>query len=406
MTSLRAIFTGRKRISLFLLVFALSLSSLFAESYSYALLSENDGYREILSEVLTLFGEVRNQDRIDEVKGRLILESEYSYDRSYDSYLKSEDFDSIESLSKADVDFSSLSLSESSHAFSDSERDLIFSEEEAIEYYKRLYSLDMIISVKEVSSDPIPLLEVSVDGERVLGTYYESLERERQIKELIGIFLTLFEDESTHVYSFELPQSGKLEVDGEDVLLDLGYVALEDGEHEFSYSAPGYISDSMRLTLDGSSDRIDFSLTPIAPRALLVTPIPYDARVFYNGIEEEDHIIDDAIYPFTVTLSHEGFGVYSLQSMERLISVGMTMKPIWMTGYNLLSDAKGEFYKSLFTTLALFGGYVASGVVSRVYSDVPELYPMTGVTLGMSVVSLVNLVQSIFEYYESAQLGI
>lgn len=405
MISLKSIFTGKKKLSLIILLF-LFIAPIYSASYSYSIVSENSEYEMMIEEVLSLMREVTNQDRIDEARVRLEREAEYKYEDSYDSYLRAENFSSLESLKKDDISFSTLILEKNSHSFSDSEKKWIFdSDEDAIDYYRRLYGIDMLIAVDSVSEDPVPFLVLSINGERRLTSLFQSLDKEDDLKELLDLFLPLLKNENTHLYSFSLPPQGTLVVDGKNINLYTGYIALENGEHTFTYSAPGYVLETEKICLDGTNGKLDLNLNRIIPEPLFITPIPYDAKLYYNGMEEESHIIKEAIYPFTLTLSHEGFSVYSLQSMNRANSLDLTMKPEWMNDATLLEDAKMEFYKSLFTTLMLFGGWVSTGVVMRVYPDVP-LYPLRGVMMGVSVVSLVNLFQSMFVYYESAQLGL
>ena len=78
--------------------------------------------------------------------------------------------------------------------------------------------------------------------------------------------------------------------------------------------------------------------------------------------------------------------------------------------FDLFYDQGGHvirqlFYINLIATIVSFGCYVASGSLSDIFTEV-ELRPVAALAAGISIVQLVELFDSMFDYYQAARLGI
>ena len=81
------------------------------------------------------------------------------------------------------------------------------------------------------------------------------------------------------------------------------------------------------------------------------------------------------------------------------------MKPEWISSSDILSEAKNDFYKSLFYTLVAFGTQIGAESLSGFYPSY-NLKPVSVVLGGVSLVSLINMLDSAFDYYQAAMLGL
>lgn len=81
------------------------------------------------------------------------------------------------------------------------------------------------------------------------------------------------------------------------------------------------------------------------------------------------------------------------------------MKPEWIASSDILSEAKNDFYKSLFYTLVAFGTQIGAETLSGLYPE-HNLKPISVVLGGVSLVSLINMLDSAFDYYQAATLGL
>ena len=101
----------------------------------------------------------------------------------------------------------------------------------------------------------------------------------------------------------------------------------------------------------------------------------------------------------------DGFLSLSYQEKEKKDHITLTLPPLWTDSVNLMEEKKGDFYKNLFYLLLSFGGYTASSSISNLYS--PTIGKVTQVVFtGLSFVSLINLIQSAYDYYNSSRIGL
>ena len=119
----------------------------------------------------------------------------------------------------------------------------------------------------------------------------------------------------------------------------------------------------------------------------------------------DSHTLPEAPLPFQVTARHDGFGTYTIQSRMDLDKLEISLRPEWMENEDIVKDAKDRFYRNLLTTLVSFGCYVASGSLEDIYPEA-EFSPVTGMLAGFSFVGLVELFDSMFDYFQAARLGI
>ena len=132
---------------------------------------------------------------------------------------------------------------------------------------------------------------------------------------------------------------------------------------------------------------------------------PYDAELYYQGDKMDSHLIRSSVSPFSIALSKPAFAFYSFESKRDIDTLDLYMRPEWMDDSNILKNEKEEFYKSLFTTLISFGAAIGAESLKRIYSEV-DFGPADVVFTGVSLVSLIYMIDSISSYYNAARYSL
>ena len=76
-----------------------------------------------------------------------------------------------------------------------------------------------------------------------------------------------------------------------------------------------------------------------------------------------------------------------------------------MEDNDIVERSKDRFYTNLLATIISFGCYVASDSLSGIYTDA-DMAPAVTLFAGVSFVQLVELFDSMFDYYQASRLGI
>ena len=119
----------------------------------------------------------------------------------------------------------------------------------------------------------------------------------------------------------------------------------------------------------------------------------------------DNHIAGNGSVPFTVTAIRDGFAPYSVQSTVAPYSrVNIELRPAWMGENDMIERSKDRFYSLLLSTLVSFGLQVAANSVSDIFPDW-GIAPVGAVFAGISIVQLVELFDSAFDYFQAAKLG-
>ncbi len=406
----KATCTLLKRLSLLTLIIFIS-STLFAEELRVGIVTENTSYGKLLEDILTTFEDVVNNPTLFSlVEKRLSDEAELSYEKSINSYRESEKILSLETLEKKEIPVvKTLELKLVPLSLTDAERKYVLDNDgDAVEYVKLKNDIDLLIAAGE-SEGRVSEIKLYINGDEVRETLYTESLVENETTDLLGLFNSILTDGSYRLYKIDIPRVATLQIDGRNEPLYTSHVPLSDGEHIFIYGAPGHYREVKRIMTDGSFDTIELKLVSLETLPMLISTVPYNTTVFYNGQAEDNHLLTDTTYPFTITASSEGFSLYSLQSMQHRDKFTINLKPEWLSSDNIVTNAKAKFYASLLTTLLSFGAYVGVEVGRNIAPDrdtFEKLRPFRGLTLGVTVVSAITMADSLAKYYRIAKLGL
>ena len=200
-----------------------------------------------------------------------------------------------------------------------------------------------------------------------------------------------------------MPSNVSLTVDGGSVPLVYGYTVLEKGEHEIRYTSPAFMNLEETVTVD-EGYRIEPVLQPLFSGPAIVSSVPFDAEIYYQGVKVEDHMAMNGTVPFSITASAEGFAPFSIQSTRLTDNLTIMLRPGWMEDVDLVADAKTRFYNALLGTLITFGVHVAANAVTNIYPEY-SIAPVATAMAGISIVQLVEMVDAMFDYFQAASLG-
>lgn len=407
MTSLKAICTGLRKLDLFFLFFVVLATSLYSADFRIAICSDVQEYSSLVEDVLDTLKTTSSDQALAKLNERLQYEREKQYYISYDKYLRDEDFSSLESLSldKAKEEHYA-NIEVVSPEFSEVEKEYLLSgDEEAFDYIKLRDGYDMIISIALVSDDVLPEIALYVDSRLEHQALYAEALRKNEEDFLFSFFGSLLLGPDFTVVDVDMPSNGTLYVDDEQISTYTSCIVLSEGLHSISYIIPGYKTKTFDVIVDSSTEKIDLLLDKIEQNDLTISTVPFDSTLFYNGLQLDGKMIEKVVYPFTISATHDGFSLYSMQSMTAVDSLKISLKPLWMDSEDMISEAKGNFYMNLFATLMCFGGYIATQSVDNMVDEY-DIKPVSVVLCGISLVSLVNMIDSMFEYFDSARMGI
>ena len=407
MTSLKAICTGLRKLDLFFLFFVVLATSLYSADFRIAICSDVQEYSSLVEDVLDTLKTASSDQALAKLNERLQYEREKQYYISYDKYLRDEDFSSLGSLSldKAKEEHYA-NIEVVSPEFSEVEKEYLLSgDEEAFDYIKLRDGYDMIISIALVSDDVLPEIALYVDSRLEHQALYAEALRKNEEDFLFSFFGSLLLGPDFTVVDVDMPSNGTLYVDDEQISTYTSCIVLSEGLHSISYIIPGYKTKTFDVIVDSSTEKIDLLLDKIEQNDLTISTVPFDSTLFYNGLQLDGKMIEKVVYPFTISATHDGFSLYSMQSMTAVDSLKISLKPLWMDSEDMISEAKGNFYMNLFATLMCFGGYIATQSVDNMVDEY-DIKPVSVVLCGISLVSLVNMIDSMFEYFDSARMGI
>lgn len=407
MTLSKAICTSLRKSRIILILLLIAPIYLSGATFNVAIVSENDSYRRLLDDVLDTFStSVSSEYALDAMNARIDRDRYSEYASSFSKYMKAENLAAIESLSFTSSQEKSAALSVLYPEFSDIERKYLLSgDKEAFDYIKMRDGYDMLIALSDLSSDNIPEIAMYIDGNLEREALFIDSLKSVEEEYLFSLFSKLLLSDDYKAVSVDLPPSGTIYIDNAQTGIYTSRIILEKGEHDIAYIIPGYVSKEMRLIIDDCIDSIDLDLEEIPLSSLRISSIPYDSKIFYNGLELDGREIKRLSYPFTISARHSGFSLYSMQSMVPIDTLVLQLKPEWLEDEDMLTIAKSRFYMNLFSTLISFGGYVASNVVGNLLPDY-DMKPVSVVLGGISLVSLVCMMDSMFEYFDSARAEI
>lgn len=406
MISLRAISTSRRRLELLAIILMLP-SFLMAASFRLAVVTDSRPYSAMLSDALALVpGPVTAPDALSDAMADDAQRAVYAREAEVSSLRRRESFAALEALSdeatSGDTDYF-LEIVEP--VFSPEEKGFLFSGDEDARCFLMLREdLDALV-VADVEEDGM-LCEstLRLNGEEVHHSLYLPSDESVEFMAILSVLTGYLKGPLFAVVRVDVPESVLVQVDGDEVKPIRGCIVLEKGEHRFSFSSPDYENAVMEADVaDGTVVAPSLQKRSFGP--LFVSSRPYGSTLSFRGLEQDSHLVSNAVIPFQMTLTHPGFSDLSVQSRLPMETIHVSLRPEWMADEDLIGRAKDRFYTNLIATIVSFGCYVASGSLSDIFTEV-ELRPVAALAAGISIVQLVELFDSMFDYYQAARLGI
>lgn len=403
----KPISTSRKRLSFLLCLVLLSIP-LWGAGYRTAVLSNDQGYLQIMLSALSLLsGDVTAPDAIAAFQEQEAFEDRSAEEGTLSGYRVSESFSSLSGYKapEDDGEDDDIVLEIAEETFTESEMQFLLSGDSyAYEYLRIMKNLDLIVAADVEEEGLLSHSRVYADGILIHEEFYVSAEEGAEFLAVARALLPLLKSADTVIIHADIPRTVSLSVDGEPVSPVNGYIALEKGDHVFTYASPVFHTLEETLTIDENTELCPV-LVPVFSGPMFIHSIPFDADIYYQGSRIENHVAENGAVPFTVTAAREGFAPYSVQATAAPYSrIDIELRPEWMSENDMIERTKGRFYSLLLSTLLSFGLQVAANSVSDIF---PEwgISPVGAVFAGMSVVQLVELMDSAFDYFQAARLG-
>ena len=407
MISSKPISTSRKKLSSILIIMLLSLP-LWSAGYRTAAVSDDQGYLSVMLSALSLLsGDVTAPDAVSAFWEQEAFESQSGEEDTLSGYRVSESFSSLESYTppEEEEEDDELVLEVVDETFTDSEMEFLLSgDSHAEEYLRILKNLDLIVAADIEEDGLMSHSRVYANGRLIHEELYVSAEEGEEFLALATALLPCLKSSDTVIIPVDIPRTVSLSVDGEAVSPVNGYIALEKGEHEFSYASPVYHTLEEVVDVDENT-ALSPVLVPVFSGPMFIHSVPFDADIYYQGRKIENHVAENGSVPFTVAAVRSGFAPYSVQATAAPYSrIDIELRPEWMSENDMIERSKGRFYSLLLSTLLSFGLQVAANSVSDIFPDW-GIAPVGAVFAGISVVQLVELMDSAFDYFQAARLG-
>lgn len=404
MTLLKAGSISRKRINLLLLIILLALP-IYSAELRVMLASDDSNELDFLSSALSAFGGTADSSyALSAYNERASRENQIKKEKEIDSSYQSE-----KTIASGSADVSSFDGTlDIKYIYPEvaegDKRYLRAGDEYAYSYYKAKESADLILYLKSETIGGVDYMSLLLDGNVIREGVYLSELMDEEERELLTVLMPYFKSDEYRLYELSLPSLSSVIVDGLSLAEGTAFIALKAGEHEFYISSPRYKSSKFIVNV-GEESVIEFTLEEKEERALFINMRPYDAELYYQGDKMESHLIRSSVSPFSIALKRPGFAFYSFESKRDIDTLDLYMRPEWMDDSNILKNEKEEFYKSLFTTLISFGAAIGAESLKRIYSEV-DFGPADVVFTGVSLVSLIYMIDSISSYYNAARYSL
>ncbi len=408
MILLKAISTLPKRAkSLFVLVIiTLCLSPLGAESFSLIVDGTSSSYTELVKTVLSSFSTVGSESVVALRKERAERETATNNAIKLTNENRNESWSSKKEEEEKEVDYTLLDLKIQTTDLSLYKDYLSIGDKDANDWVKIRYSADAVLYVASDGGDDIERIDLYFDGERIHSAWYNSHTSTSEEDILYSLFASLLLSDDYFLYRVNrTPEDSTLLVDGVNYESGSEYVILKNGTHTFTLSSYGYKESIFTYNLDGSEKNISLTLEKDEGSSIHIITYPFDADIYFNGIKTEKKTLEGVFTPYIISLSSPSFAGYSYQERRKQDTLTLSMAPLWTESVDIITKEKGDFYSSLFYLLLSFGGYTASTAISNYYSEALGSVSKVVFT-GCSVVSLINLVQSAVDYFNSAKTGL
>ena len=404
MSLLKVISISLRRLSfLSMLLLALPLG---AASFRAAVISDDErSARMILDALSVLSGEVTSGPSISAYEAKVARKAGNEREGRISGYIAAEDFDALAAMEEEEIpDDGDLMLEVVSVSVTDIENDyLMKGDSEAFSYVMLSDDIDLLIVSDSEEDGLLTDLTLWVNGDEVYSSLYLTSEDDEEFYSVLSVLLPYIKSPDTIIVPVDIPPIVSLSVDGSPVAPLRSVIALEKGEHDFVYSSPRFERMEETVIVDGNTV-LSPHLVPLFSGPAFISSLPYDASISYQGVPVEGHIVQEGTVPFSIAARHEGFAPFSMQSTRIADTISIELKPEWMAEEDLSERAKGRFYDSLVATLVTFGAFVATNSLSSIYTEA-DLAPVAVAFTGISLVQLVELLDSMFDYFQMARMG-
>ena len=411
MTSSRVTSISRRRLSL-LLILILLAQTLWAASFRTAVVAEDEGCMAIILDALSvLSGEVTSPDAVSAFRAREARSEEIERERTESGYITAENFTALEEMRNGETEAEDEAEEEEeiilevvSASISDVEEEFLAAGDmEAYDYVMLSDDLDMLITAYTEEEGLMTDMSLLVDGREVYSSLYLTSEEDDEFLSILGVLLPYIKSPDTVIVRVSVPPVVSVSVDGSAVTPLRSVIALERGPHEVVYSSPRF--ETVRETVYAEEGAVlSPQLVPLFSGPAFISSLPFDAALYYQGERVDGHIVPEGTVPFSIAARSPGFAPFSMQSTVIADTISIELRPGWMEEADTIDRAKGRFYDNLLMTLVSFGAFVASGSLDSIYSDA-GLAPIAVAFTGISFVQLVELLDSMFDYFQMARMG-
>lgn len=405
MSLLRVISILRRKLSFALLMLLLTIPA-GAASFRTAVISDDERSTRIILDALSvLSGPVTSPGSVAAFEAKTERTRNAEREAAINDYIVQENFTALENMSTDEsVSDDELILEVVSVTVSDIENEyLMKGDEEAFSYVMLSDNLDLLIVSDTKEDGMLRDTSLYVNGREVYSSLYLQSDDDEEFRSILSVLLPYIKSPETIIVPVQIPPVVSLSVDGEAVTPIRSVIALEKGEHDFVFTSPRFERLEETLYVDESTV-LSPEFTPLFSGPAFISSLPYDASIYYQGMPVENHVVPEGTVPFSISARRAGFAPYSMQSTEITDTISISLRPEWMGENDTLSRAKGRFYNNLVATLVSFGALVATNSISGIYTDL-ELAPVAVAFTGISFVQLVELLDSMFDYFQIARMG-
>lgn len=394
MTLLKAIFTGRRRSRITILLLLFVSTQLSAVTFNVrADFSNLDSalYTEIKDAFEFISDKVENEDLFSQALGREKENLERDYLVNLSSKVKKEQ--DVSTLKKGEADESSFSISFLDIVLSNEEKALLVEgNKNILSYVEQKNDADMIV-FSLVDGDEVAIYAGC--EEKAFFIYSPSFDYTESI---LRTLLSLFFSPDFSLLSFS---SERQFTCLSHELFD-SYAIVRKGENRFLFSSP--YSEDLEIAVNVSTPYLIIPLVFEERETfpLSISSIPYAGSMYYMG-EKVGSYIESVYLPYSIFISEDGYISRSYQNDEKSSFVEVSLLDEKLYNEGKTEEKKQEFYSNLIATLALFGLSVASDVVNNIYSlsfDAASTF-----TAGISIVQLIRTIDTLFEYRDSVYRG-
>ena len=386
-----------KRLLSGIIIMMLAVFSLRAGGWRYAVVGEDEEYCSLLESVIDMIPSVTDENTLSLIAQREYRDRVVSYEKSVASAYSQDKastistiaFPTLEGISEAEKEKVQLRL-DSYYPF------LEEGGEDTNRYLCQINDLDALFFVKSETEGSLRSITLYLNGEVFRKALFSSDLKSFEEEELLTLLSSLLLGDGYSTYRIiRNPDTASLLIDGEAV--SSSFVVLEKGSHTFSLSSYGYGNAKYSMEV-GDEKTIEVTMEREEPHSVYVSSLPWDSKVWVDGIEKEDKFIPSIYSPFTLTLESDGFSTLSYESGKKDSVVRISLKPEWTSDSSILEKKKNSFYSSIFTTLLSFGGMVASEAVDKINGGTTAALSRV-VLKGVSIVSLINMFRTAVDYY-------